>query len=146
MTPTEVVAAAMPNRETLRTAIADAAKFVRFISHDPELAEQLGSSLERLAFAWVRHVADTEAPEGLLSDLAEKAPRLCPAVEELRHDHRALAEELRALRLRVKAEDGHPTAPTCQEIGSLLQMMVHHDEMGAELIWEAYNVDIGGGA
>jgi hypothetical protein len=128
----------------LVAAIVDTNTVVRGGSTDATLAADLGCSLERLAQAWRRHIAETEAQDGLLNEIVEHAPRLCAAVEELRQEHQAVAEELRALRLRLVTEYG-PSRPTLDEVAALLAMMKNHDQTGASLIWEAYSYDLTGG-
>lgn len=145
MRPAEVVAVVMPNRKGLVQAIKDTAKLVAPSAQADLVADQLGSALEQLASTWAAHVAETEAPEGLLADLVTTAPRLCPAVEELRHDHGDLSERLQVLRLRVTEEKTSTTSSTRWAIRDLLDQLIHHDQVGAELVWDAYNLDLGGG-
>jgi hypothetical protein len=145
LSPAEVVEAVMPTRKSLAAAIADTARIIESPGKNGAFVEKLKSALEQLASSWAAHVTETEAAGGLLNDLVATAPRLCPAVEQLRHDHPALTEELRLLRLRLMGEKASPTAKTRRTISALLAELIHHDQVGAELVWDAYNVDIGGG-
>lgn len=141
MTTTDIVATVMPNRKGLVAAISDTN---RILGSSSTLAEELGHSLSRLSSSWAAHIAETEASEGLLSDLVARAPRLCAAVGQLRSDHPVLAEELRLLRLKL-IEERALTPATRAAMSDLLDRIQQHDQAGADLIWDAYNQDIGGG-
>jgi hypothetical protein len=107
-------------------------------------ATGLAAALERLADAWRRHVAESEDPEGLLADIVDQAPHLSAAVAGLREQHRVLAARLRTLRLRLIAAEG-PTRPILEEASDVLSAMADHQQRGASLVWDAFNVDNGCG-
>ena len=109
-----------------------------------DLASDLGGALERLAQAWRRHTAETEAGDGLLQEIINHAPRLCAAADQLRDEHQSVAQELRGLRVRLVTEYG-PSPAIVEEVGALLATMRLHDQTGASLIWEAYTSEVLGG-
>ena len=109
-----------------------------------ELEGELSGVLERLAQAWRRHTAETEAGDGLLQEILDHAPRLGAEADRLRGEHQLLAEELRCLRLRLVTEYG-PSPAIFEEIGALLTAMRLHDRAGGSLIWEAYTSEVTGG-
>lgn len=125
----------------LGTAIID----TDIVLRDGEcLVGEFPTVLERLARAWRRHITETEAGDGLLQEIVDHAPRLAAETDRLRCEHRAIAQELRALRLRLVAERA-PSPATIDAIGVVVAAMRAHDQTGGSLIWEAYNDDVTGG-
>lgn len=105
-----------------------------------ELAEQLAT----LDAAFARHVTATEGPDGLLAEILTGSPRLARRVEEIANDHRAIAEELGAARTAL-----HDAVSDLGEVRdgvvAVLVHLVRHRQRGADLVYEAYQVDIEGG-
>jgi hypothetical protein len=103
----------------------------------------LASSVNRLTSALNHHIAEVEAPQGLLEQIVEKAPRLQRAVESTRHHHAVLAHAVSDLLELV--EGGEAAAADIRvEVIEILNDFARHRQDGADLIYEAYDVDIGG--
>ena len=78
--------------------------------------------------------------------MVQVAPRLAHAVEQVKHDHRALLAEIDRLETaRKDADDGGHIQKVREEARRLLQSIAAHRQSGAELIYEAYSVDVEGG-
>jgi hypothetical protein len=95
------------------------------------------------------HVAVTEGPDGLHEDILDHAPRLANGVRRLKAEHAQIRLALNAelLRLAAAAESGALPTEVDQErarMTLLLGRLVRHRQRGADLIYEAYAVDIGG--
>jgi hypothetical protein len=100
--------------------------------------------LEDLRSALQRHVVETEADGGLLNQILTDAPRLANAVYRLRQDHVELSDAVAALLIRPAPGNGDSAA--IRDAGlSLLGQLARHRQRGADLLYEAYNVDVGGG-
>lgn len=114
-------------------------------------AGEVASSLDTLASAFEHHVAETESRDGFLHQLTMDAPRLDPAVGRLRRDHleiRLLIENLQtSARGAARGEDPSPEDPSPEDLRTaaleLLGRLAQHRQRGADLIYEAYMVDIG---
>jgi Ala-tRNA(Pro) deacylase len=119
--------------EALAAPAGDALRWRRCLLH--ELAE-LREGLEG-------HVRETEGPEGLIEEIVGEAPRLAREVEELRREH----VSLRALcaRTLARAQESESPGTTRQVVLRLLGELAHHRHRGADLVYEAFGVDIGGG-
>jgi hypothetical protein len=90
------------------------------------------------------HIDITEGPGGLYSGLLKTAPRLSNAVTRLTHEHvqiKALVDDLLACLSRPQGDD----ADYVRELGTtLLGKLVRHRQRGSDLVYEAYDADIGG--
>lgn len=105
-------------------------------------AEWVEVALVALAADIRAHVAITEGPGGLHSDVIITAPRLTRAVERLVAEHStitALVDELTASVVRRA-----PSTEIRAEAAVLLARLTRHRRRGADLVFEAYETDIGG--
>jgi hypothetical protein len=96
-------------------------------------------ALHRLHVAVTGHVRATEGPDGLFDQVvAASAGRLAPAAERLRREHHDLLSALERLSLTGIA-DSHEQR---DRILALLTDLSRHRHRAAELLYEAYEVDI----
>lgn len=97
--------------------------------------------LAALREAFADHIAVTEGHDGLYAELLSSAPRLAHGVDGLVRDHARLRHAIDAVWVRA------PGA-RAQELrlwaGDLLRDLYRHRQRGADLIYEAYQTDIGG--
>jgi len=96
--------------------------------------------------AFEEHVGVTERAGGLFDEILRAAPRLSHEVESLRAEHglirTSIAEILEHLMCPPEAA---PAVQRAREIVlALLVRISRHRQLGADLVWEAYWVDIGG--
>jgi hypothetical protein len=103
-------------------------------------------SLAELRQALDEHIVEVEGPDGLLSGIMLSTPRLGSEVEILRGEHRELmsavvrAEEIS----RAFATDpSHDPLRLRRAVTTLLGRLTLHRQRGSDLVFEAYNVDIG---
>jgi hypothetical protein len=107
-------------------------------------AKELAHELDDLSAALELHIAVTEAPGGLLDEILHEEPRLAHRVELLRVDHLMLRERLDDARESLPhAADEVPGAR--DRVVTLLEAVVRHRHLGADLVYEAYNVDMEAG-
>ncbi len=107
---------------------------------------ETAARLHQLVDAFQHHVQQSEGPEGLLGQMVQVAARLAHAVEQVKHDHRALLAEIDRLETaRKDADDGGHIQKVREEARRLLQSIAAHRQSGAELIYEAHSVDVEGG-
>jgi hypothetical protein len=108
--------------------------------------ELVHQALVDLADDFVDHIEVTEGPEGLHQAILSGAVRLANAVNALAAEHAVITAEIAALVRRteppVAARDVDPTR---ERATGLLADLVRHRQRGADLIYEAYDTDIGGG-
>jgi hypothetical protein len=108
--------------------------------------ELVHQALLDLADDFVDHIEVTEGPDGLHQAILTGAVRLANAVNALAAEHAVITAEIAALVRQTQP----PVAPadidqTRERATSLLGGLVRHRQRGADLIYEAYDTDIGGG-
>lgn len=111
-----------------------------------EWAAGVASAVDALAEAFAAHVALTEDPDGLFEQIRADAPHLDPVLRRLQAEHQTIGEALDTQR-RALADSG--AAPGAAEevrdaLTTVLGRLVRHRQQGADLVWRAYEVDLGG--
>lgn len=117
------------------------------IGREADWTKQVVLQLEELAHTIDEHIEVTERTEGLYDEITAKAPRLSHKIERLRAEHPQMREgtALAIARLRESGVGGSwPLDQARDDLQRLLGKLVHHRQLGADLVWEAYNLDIGG--
>lgn len=107
------------------------------------LRGRLGAGLQALRRSFVDHVVVTEGPDGLYAELLDHAPRLAPGVGVLVNEHARVVAAIDALAGRVRAPDAD-LDELRHRSGRLLRRLCRHRQRGADLVYEAYDTDIGG--
>jgi hypothetical protein len=102
---------------------------------------ELRRQLDALSSAFEQHVTMTEGPDGLLEDIVVAAPRLAHRVDVTRKDHTRLRSQLDAVLASLPADESR-VAQLRNQVVDLLTSLVRHRQAGADLVYEAYNVDI----
>jgi hypothetical protein len=101
--------------------------------------EQAVPVLDALNAAFDQHVEATERSGGFLDAVVGDAPRLAHACDTLRDEHVALAKQIGALCDTARTEGRHEVLGQAAEV---LAALNQHRHRGAELVFEAYSVDI----
>ena len=103
------------------------------------------AALAELAADLREHVTMTEGPEGLYQELIETAPRLSEAMDRLVEEHRIISAAIEDQLATVSSADALGEVERIREQGTdLLMTLVRHRQRGADLVYEAYEFDIGG--
>jgi phage shock protein A len=102
------------------------------------------AALLELSGDFREHVDLTEGDNGLYRELLATAPRLAEAVTGLTREHGLVRDQVEKLLGRVTASD--VTDPErVRNLGTLLLgRLVRHRQRGSDLVFEAYEFDIGG--
>jgi len=107
-------------------------------------------ALSSLHEVWTRHIVETEAPGAFLDELIDEAPRLSTPAARLRREHNEILGVINRAEKsldQVLLDDDHDVfVDTLRaELTEMLCALAHHRQRGADLIFSAYAVDIGGG-
>ncbi|HEX5616125.1 MAG TPA: hypothetical protein VFZ83_13315 [Acidimicrobiia bacterium] len=111
-------------------------------------SQRVHDALGEVARAWSVHTEVTEADGGLLDEIVQAAPRLANAVGRLRAEHgviaEAIAEELALGGDITIGDDAAWIEQRREALTRLLGLLARHRQRGADLTYEAYDVDLGG--
>jgi cytochrome c556 len=141
----ERIEAARQHRAGLRAAVGSVESALSSAARGRVKAwsTDLRDELATLSEALEQHIEITEAPDGLLADIASAVPRLVHRVEKTRADHTVLRDAVRAaVDALPDGDDEDAIANARDKVVALLTAVVHHRHLGADLVYEAYNVDI----
>ena len=127
------------------TAVEEAAS-AALAGRPGEWRARLAPHVDDLQGAWASHVSGTEGPDGLWEQIRTDAPRLNGQLRRLGREHQTLTAEVEALRqdLADAGEDEPRLASARERATSLLVQLTRHRQRGADLIYEAYERDVGG--
>jgi hypothetical protein len=104
---------------------------------------QIANCLQQLDSAWLRHTQDNESPGGFFDQLRTEAPQLDPRLRQLHREHESLHRTiLQTLDLVARSADPKQVR---HDVDDLLTLLSRHEQRGAEVIHQAYEVDDGGG-
>jgi hypothetical protein len=108
-------------------------------------AERVHVALVELSADFREHIDITEGPDGLYGALRTSAPRLSGAVARLTREHALIGELVEDLLTCFRAPDVSGDMVRIRDLGTtLLGTLVRHRQRGSDLMYEAYEVDIGG--
>jgi hypothetical protein len=117
------------------------------VGREADWSKDVLRSMQDLDHAIAEHVEVTERVEGLYEEITSRAPRLAIKIQHLQEEHPALREGCRELIGRLESTpigDAWPLAEARDDLQRMLGRLVRHRQLGADLVWEAYNLDIGG--
>lgn len=110
--------------------------------------DRVRESLARVQVALKQHVQDTEGAEGLYEQLKSVAPRLSTLVNLLTKEHTVLKEEINGVLSELEGLPNQIDDDCCETVRDAVMLLLgrisRHRQKGADLIWRAYSVDIGG--
>ncbi len=117
------------------------------IGREPDWAKEVLRNLEELARTIEEHIEVTERPGGLYDEIATKSPRLSNSIGRLREEHPLLRDGTNDLAEKLRTTgvgEAWPLDQARDDLQRLLGKIVRHRQLGSDLVWEAYNLDIGG--
>src|SRR5690606_36806415 len=110
----------------------------------PSFPTRRSSDLSSDVMAALRaHIDEVEGEDGLLAEIRFDAPRLTHMVEDLEREHQDLLAACDRLEEALYADSPDIRRGRRRALRLLGQLSLHR-QAGADLVYEAYNVDIGG--
>jgi hypothetical protein len=107
--------------------------------------ERVRAALAELAHDFDDHVALTESPGGIYDRARRSAPRLSAKVDRLLAEHRDLREAIHGYLAVLEHGGTMADLPVFrEELTVLMGRLVRHRQKGGDLVYEAYDVDLGG--
>lgn len=100
---------------------------------------EVKDSLSEFRQALAAHTREVEGPDGILAQILQSEPRFASAVKDMEDDHKHLVAALTDVYSSFDAGD---FAKTRRKVIALLGRLTLHRQAGADLVYDAYNVDI----
>src|SRR4249920_2171603 len=154
MDPDEELSAALSEarlrRKTLHDALVHLEKAISSpaASRIPDWTTAVLKEMTETKDAFEQHVIVTEKPDGLYDEILERAPRLAGNVRRLREEHPEILTATGQLIDRLEQVEigggDWPLDKARDDLQRFIGSVIRHRQRGADLVWEAYNVDIGG--
>jgi hypothetical protein len=108
-------------------------------------AQRVQAALSEVSGDFRAHIDITEGPPGLYGDVLRTSPRLSGAVDGLTREHVVIGRQADELLARLGAPDVVGDVDAVRREGTaLLGRLVRHRQRGSDLVFEAYEFDIGG--
>lgn len=106
--------------------------------------QEVAAALKGVEETLRRHVAEIESSRGLFAEVLDRSPRMSSTVEGLRDEHSRLAGLTETALATARSEGaGDPSQLRVQAM-DVIDLLVTHRQTGAEMLFDAYNVDLGG--
>jgi hypothetical protein len=134
-------------RRGVRQASAELEEaLARPAGQDPKMwSSDAADRLQQLGEAFQNHAQQSEGPGGLLGEIVEQAPRLSNSVARIKQEHHDILREIVEVEGAVRPTQDARDIPSRREQSlRLLQAIARHRQRGADLIYEAFSVDIEG--
>lgn len=147
--PTQTFVAAKRRRSDLHEALVDVEVAISgpAAGRTPQWTAEVLKRLSILRGKLDEHIEAAERPGGLYDEIVGLAPHLSGKTRRLREEHPVLRDRTAELLQRLESRsirDEQDLHDMREDMQRLLGRIVHHRQLGADLIWEAYNLDIGG--
>ncbi|MET7372442.1 hypothetical protein [Micromonospora arida] len=110
---------------------------------EPRWREEVLLRLRPVRQGFAEHVRVTEGPTGLYRELLTQSPRLDHGVRLLTREHVAIVAAILSVQQIAERPEAHPDELR-HRAGHLLRRLARHRRRGADLLWEAYQTDLGG--
>jgi methyl-accepting chemotaxis protein len=138
-------------RAGMRAGMGELERAVKAPAQDrfDEWAISVRSALESLREVVDHHIFATEAADGFLDEIVTTEPRLANQAQRLRDEHGQMVDSISAALARLRARPSFEVDDWVDamrdRLCALLALLSRHRQRGADLVYEAYDVDLGSG-
>jgi hypothetical protein len=154
MEPDDSLTAALSEARARRATLHDALVHLEMAISSPaagrvpEWTAGVVKELTGVRDAFDQHVIVTEKPGGLYEEIITRAPRLDGTVGRLKSEHPQIVSQIEGVMERLDTVEiggeAWPLESARDDLQRFIGTVIRHRQRGADLVWEAYNVDIGG--
>lgn len=117
------------------------------IGNGPKWRLRVAMAIDYATMRIDQHCSESEEPGGFLDQTGREAPRLSRRINQLRVDHERLEKEVFALQVAIgDLQDADVDAQASGIRNQALEFLGHlarHRQRGSDLVYEAYQVDLG---
>ncbi len=130
-------------RATLKSTVSDLEHAAAAPAGAPTWRQEMSARLHDVRTALIAHVEEVEGQGGLLERITADAPHLEPQVERVRHEHGELLEDVDQVLDAVDPGHGADAEAMRAAVLELMTMIARHRQHGADVVYEAWGVDVG---
>ncbi|MCU0483535.1 MAG: hypothetical protein MUC54_04580 [Chloroflexi bacterium] len=143
---TPALEAAARRRREVREALLGVEEAISSPAVEPDRWQaRVRVALAELDEAFELHVLETERRGGLYEEMEQLASHLAGKAHRLRDEHAVIRTSIAAEQARLEvALSAEAIEQVRDDLQRLLGRIVRHRQHGADLVWEAYAIDIGG--
>jgi hypothetical protein len=146
----DVLRSVVQRRVSLRSAMTslEVSLAARSSGRTLDWRVRVAMSLHGLGECMNNHIASTEGPGGFHEQIVSAAPRLARSVTISVTEHRKICDLIAAVQTAVnrESEDADADVDEVRESGTrLVALVARHRQRGADMVYEAYQTDLGGG-
>ncbi len=141
--PADALGLARTLRAALKNAVFDLEHAAATPAASASWREGLADRLHEVRRALIQHMEEVEAPAGLLARIVDASPQLDDAVAAIREEHGVLCEEVDQVLDLVDESRGSDPEVIRAAVLDLMRMLARHRMHGADVVYEAWAVDIG---
>lgn len=139
---TKALRAAAVRRSELKAALSQVELVAASPSAEAGWRTRLLEQLEHLRAALLDHIEEVEAADGLLDEMLAQAPRLANEIGSIKNEHPDLCRRVDQAILDVRGDVD--VIDLRSEVLDTLTAIARHRQRGSDLVYDGYNVDIGG--
>ncbi len=139
---TQALQAAAAKRLELQEALSTVEVAAASPSAEEGWRTRLLEEIEKLRAALLHHIEEVEAEDGLLEEMLAHAPRLANQIASVRHEHTDLSDQIDQVVLDVRGTVD--VIDIRSGVLDTLTAIARHRQRGSDLVYDGYNVDIGG--
>ena len=144
MTSDESLAKVVRQRSQLGDAMQRVEEAAAAPAAKASWAEDLSERLRQLETAFDQHIIEAQSPTGILNQVVDQAPRLQNATEHLKREDDRIAQTIDDVIETAEAGSADVVIGLRESVMEVLVDLARHRQQGADLLYEAYAVDIGG--
>ncbi|MFG1650753.1 hypothetical protein ACGFIE_12540 [Micromonospora sp. NPDC049275] len=119
------------------------ARAVALATSEPRWRETVLLRLHPVGQGFAEHVRATEGPAGLYRELLTHSPRLDHGIRLLTREHAPIVAAVLTMQRLAERSEASPDELR-RRAGHLLRTLARHRRRGADLLWQAYQTDLGG--
>ncbi|MCP4963751.1 MAG: hypothetical protein GY926_00770 [bacterium] len=143
MTSDESLASVVRQRSQLGDAMQRVEEAAAAPAARESWAADLSEQLRKLETAFDQHIIEVQSPTGILNQVVDQAPRLQNAAEHLKREDDRIAKSIDDV-IAAATGSGDLVVDLRESVMEVLVDLSRHRQQGADLLYEAYAVDIGG--
>lgn len=129
-------------RSELRRVMSDLEEALARPAHGDDWLPNTLMALASLGKVLADHIHDVEAPDGLLEDVLAEEPRLASAIDAIKQDHVELRRTWERANTLLAAGVSPDPRRVRRQLTGLLGRLTQHRQLGADLVYDAYNTTI----